>query len=101
MDAARLYQKMKIKVSYKIDEEEDGWADLRLSYQLQDGTYYDNVETRANDIGKCDGETVSHTFEITRKNGVDLNYFMLVFDAHGNNADEYYMSNLKVEVNLE
>ena len=47
------------------------------------------------------GETVSHTFEITRKNGVDLNYFMLVFDAHGNNADEYYMSNLKVEVNLE
>lgn len=83
MDAARLYQKMKIKVSYKIDEEEDGWADLRLSYQLQDGTYYDNTETRANDIGKCDGETVSHTFEITRKNGVDLNYFMLVFDAHG------------------
>ena len=101
MDAARLYQKMKIKVSYKIDEEEDGWADLRLSYQSQDGTYYDNVETRANDIGKCDGETVSHTFEITRKNGVDLNYFMLVFDAHGKNADEYYMSNLKVEVNLE
>ena len=101
MDAARLYQKMKIKVSYKIDEDEDGWADLRLSYQLQDGTYYDNEETRANDIGKCDGETVSHTFEITRKNGVDLNYFMLVFDAHGNNADEYYMSNLKVEVNLE
>ena len=46
----RLYQKMKIKVSYKIDEE-DGWADLRLSYQLQDGTYYDNTETRANDIG--------------------------------------------------
>lgn len=52
-------------------------------------------------LEKCDGETVSHTFEITRKNGVDLNYFMLVFDAHGNNADEYYMSNLKVEVNLE
>ena len=39
--------------------------------------------------------------KFTRKNGVDLNYFMLVFDAHGNNADEYYMSNLKVEVNLE
>lgn len=30
-----------------------------------------------------------------------VKYFMLVFDAHGNNADEYYMSNLKVEVNLE
>ena len=101
MDAARLYQKMKIKVSYKIDKEEDGWADLRLSYQLQDGTYYDNAEKRVNDIGKCDGETVSHTFEITRKNGLDLNYFMLVFDAHGKHADEYYMSNLKVEVDLE
>lgn len=101
MDAARLYQKMKIKVSYKIDKKEDGWADLRLSYQLQDGTYYDNAEKRVNDIGKCDGETVSHTFEITRKNGLDLNYFMLVFDAHGKHADEYYMSNLKVEVDLE
>ena len=43
----------------------------------------------------------SHTFEITRKNGLDLNYFMLVFDAHGKHADEYYMSNLKVEVDLE
>ena len=34
-------------------------------------------------------------------NGLDLNYFMLVFDAHGKHADEYYMSNLKVEVDLE
>lgn len=48
------------------------------------------------------GETVSHTFEITQvKMEWILNIFMLVFDAHGNNADEYYMSNLKVEVNLE
>lgn len=40
------------------------------------------------------------SFEITVK-GLDLNYFMLVFDAHGKHADEYYMSNLKVEVDLE
>ena len=58
-----------------------GRSEIKLSV-TGDGTYYDNTETRANDMENVDGETVSHTFEITRKME-DLNYFMLVFDAHG------------------
>lgn len=93
------YSKMKIKISFKITMEKDGYADLRVSYhsRTQNKTY-EKWKTEVEDIKAKNGETVTYTYT---KDGTDADNITLEFDAHGKNSDKYYLSNLNVDVTYE
>ncbi len=95
-NAIRKKTKMIVTVSYKLEMVEDGWADLTLQYHGRS-----EKMTRVNDLREDNGKTVTHTFEIERSQGLNGYYFRLYFDAHGRDEDEYYLSNMKVEVTVE
>ena len=93
------YSKMKIKISFKITMEKDGYADLRVSYHSRtENKTYEKWKTEVEDIKAKNGETVTYTYT---KDGTDADNITLEFDAHGKNSDKYYLSNLNVDVTYE
>lgn len=93
------YENVRIKVSFKIEKIDDGYADLRLYYNTRNSLSIEEVRfaTEQADIDKDNGKTKTYEFELKRGKKFDVDRITLEFDAHGKKKDRYDMSNLNVE----
>lgn len=91
------YKNMKIKVSFKIDMVEDGYADFCLYYTKKDSSET-KWKTEEADLRKDNGATKEYEYTLNMEDGIDVNRIKLEFDAHGKNRDIYDMSELSVDI---
>ena len=87
----RVCSTMTFTITYKLDMDKDGWADMDITYRKASNQSWYGFAEKDIDIKKNNGKTLTYTYSI---NISDVDAICYRFDAHGDLADKYWLRNI-------
>lgn len=88
----RVCSTMTFTITYKLDMDKDGWADMDITYRKASNQSWYGFAEKDIDIKKNNGKTLTYTYSI---NISDVDAICYRFDAHGDLADKYWLRNIR------
>lgn len=87
----RVCSTMTFTITYKLDMDKDGWADMDVTYRKASNQGWYGFAEQDIDIKKNNGKTLTYTYSI---NISDVDAICYRFDAHGDFSDKYWLRNI-------
>ena len=95
----RLYSKMSITVTFKVDMDVDGYACLVITGRSASNTEkWTKLKELDTDLKKYNGNTMTYTYSIDIN---DTDAMCCEFSAHGKKDDKYWLSNVRFSAKFE
>lgn len=88
----RVCSTMTFTITYKLDMDEDGYADMDITYRKASDQSWHGFAEKDIDIKKNNGKTLTYTYSI---NISDVDAICYRFDAHGSLSDKYWLRNIR------